>query len=242
MNRKQKWFAALVVAALVASLIANVIFYFAAKSFYIREARARLHPTGAPPYPVSGNADQPSILLLGDSRVAQWPLESELFRVTNAGIGNETTAQICLRAKDALNAAKPACVVIESGINDLKTIPLFPGQREIIKQNCTDNILKLVDQATAVGAKVLVLSILPTSKPEFIRRLVWSDEIARAVTSVNQELKAKLANVPNARFLDLTDQVVTETDFVDTLHFTPSFYRKISPMVLELIEAQIKRS
>lgn len=233
MNRKQKRFAALVVAALVASLITNVVFFHTAKSFYRREAHVRLHPVEQFPYPVSGNAGQPSILLLGDSRIAQWQLHSNDFRIKNAGIGNETTAQICLRSESTLRETKPTCVLIQAGINDLKTIPLFPGQRDTIVLNCIVNLLRVVDQGTAMGAKVIVMGILPAGRPELIRRLVWSDEIASAVTEVNTRLEVKLASRPNVHFLNLTDQIDPEHDYVDTLHFTASFYRKITPLVLE---------
>jgi len=152
-------------------------------------------------------------------------------RITNAGVGNETTAQIQSRLDHVLEIAKPTEVVIEAGINDLKAIPLMPGREGKIIDECVANLLDLAKRCRTRGAKVLLLSVLPVGKVERTRRLVWSDAVDRAVSEVNQRLAKQCVGDTLMQFLDLTDQVSGESDYADMLHFNPEFYTRIMPLV-----------
>lgn len=167
----------------------NVVLYRTAKDFYTREARFRLAPSGMPSLHESGPASSPRVLLLGDSRCAQWrENSSNAFRMINGGVGNETTAQVMLRAEHTISAVKPEIVVIQVGTNDLKVIPLLHQKKREIIDGCVSNIRRLTETSRASGSSVILLSVLPAGKVDITRRLVWSDDVALAVSEVNQQL------------------------------------------------------
>ena len=80
---------------------------------------------------------------------------------------------------------EPDIVVIQVGINDLKAIPLMPDSRNIIIDLCRSNIRQMVEDSKALGATVIVSTILPVGEIPLIRKPVWSDDIAQAVYEVN---------------------------------------------------------
>ena len=227
-----------VVLALIAllALTGNVILYRLAKSFYTREALVRLKPAGTPSFAETGPAALPRVLMLGDSRIAQWKvLAADSVHAFNAGVGNETTAQILLRAQNAIQRVKPSVIVLQAGINDLKTIPLMPDSQKQIEDDCVDHLMTLVKLSRESGAAVVVMSVLPAGKVEWSRWLVWSGAVAESVQTVNRRLEERCRGDASVRVLDLTPEVQPERDYVDTLHFNEAFYDRISPMVVKAV-------
>jgi lysophospholipase L1-like esterase len=82
----------------------------------------------------------------------------------------------------------PQIVIVEVGINDLKTIPLFPDQEQAIVQNCQANISAIVTKSRNLGATVILVSIFPVGQVPLQRRFIWSDRIPASVNLVNQYL------------------------------------------------------
>jgi lysophospholipase L1-like esterase len=211
---------------LVTSLAANVALFLVARNFYTRESQVRLHPIGSGPWPTTGHPGHPGILLMGDYRIRQWNnFTCPDHRIINAGLDNETTAQILLRTSEALTTSDPAVVVIQAGINDLKRIPLMPDRNEEITSSCLDNLMEMAARSRATGAHTVMLSVLPAGRVEWTRRPVWSDAVAVAVKEVNRRLAARVSTDPGIRFVDLTDEVAG-LEYVDTLHFNPSLLPK----------------
>ena len=222
--------------ALVA-LIGDIVLYRTAKHFYTREQIVRLEPTGTPSLAETGPRTLPRVLMLGDSRIWQWKVfATDRVHAFNAGVGNETTAQIGLRAKEAIERVKPSVIVIEAGINDLKTIPLMPDLQKKIEDDCVDHLMGLVKLGRASGAAVVVMSVLPAGKVEWARRPVWSEAVAEAVQTVNRRLEERCRGDASVRFLDLSSEVQVGRDYVDTLHFNAGFYERISPTVVKAID------
>jgi lysophospholipase L1-like esterase len=225
---------------LAISVALNVGLFQAAKTFYTREAKVRLHPIGVPSFKESGPEGAPRVLLLGDSRCAQWPdLALRQYRVINGGVGNETTAQIQLRSAEALATARPAIVIVEAGINDLKAIPLLPERESEIVHDCVANLMRLVRASRDAGASVVVLSVLPAGRVELSRQLVWSDAVARSVVEVNRLLLEQCSSHSRVLFLDVTSHISVDRDYKDTLHFNPDFYARISPIVEKVVDEMV---
>lgn len=222
----------LAVLAFIASLVANVLLADAAKTFYRREAAFRLHPSGMPSFEQSGAFNLPRVLLLGDSRMAHWTtFMPAKYCAINGGVGNETTAQILLRAKDAIKKSNPAVVVIQAGINDLKVIPVLPAKEKEITDDCAVHLMELAKTARDSGAAVVVLGVLPAGKVDWTRWLVWSDAVNNSVKTVNNTVAAACQGAPRTAFLDLSGEASVGRDYVDTLHFNTAFYQRITPMV-----------
>ena len=80
------------------------------------------------------SGQSPRVVFLGDSRIAQWqnlPDVGNTERV-NRGVGGETTAQVLLRADRDVTGIGASLVVIQAGINDLKTLGVVPKRKEEI--------------------------------------------------------------------------------------------------------------
>ncbi|HEY1313912.1 MAG TPA: arylesterase [Steroidobacteraceae bacterium] len=140
---------------------------------------------------VPARAETPVILVFGDSisagyglaRVEQgWValLQTRLkeqeygYQVINASVSGETTAGGLARLPRALDLHHPAIVVLELGGNDgLRALPVAPMRA---------NLVRMVDLATAAGARVLLLGMRmpPNYGPDYTERfrLVYS-EVAR---------------------------------------------------------------
>ena len=174
--------------------------------------------------------------MLGDSRMGMWKdFAPDQVHAFNAGVGNETTAQIGLRARAAVERVKPSVIVIEAGINDLKAIPLLPHAQRKIEDDCVEHLMGLVKLGRESGAAVVVMSVLPAGRVEWSRRLVWSAAVAESVQAVNRKLAARCLGDTSVRFLNLSPEVQAR-DYVDTLHFNAGFYARISPMVVQAID------
>ena len=133
-------------------------------------------------------AETPVILVFGDSisagyglsRVEQgWVtlLQTRLqdedygYHVLNASVSGETTAGGLARLPRALDLHKPKIVILELGGNDgLRALPIAQMRA---------NLVRMVDLASAAGAKVLLLGIRmpPNYGPEYTEqfRLCYSD-------------------------------------------------------------------
>ena len=137
---------------------------------------------------VSARAETPVILVFGDSisagyglaRVEQgWValLQTRLkdqeygYQVINASVSGETTAGGLARLPRALMLHQPKIVILELGGNDgLRALPIAQMRA---------NLVRMVDLASAAGAKVLLLGMRmpPNYGPEYTEqfRLVYSD-------------------------------------------------------------------
>jgi lysophospholipase L1-like esterase len=223
---------------LAASLLANVGLAFACREFYRREQLVRLHPTFPVPAPIARTEGRTQVLFLGDSRMEQWPdLPSNRFATVNAGGGGETTAQIRLRAAATLDAARPDLVVLQAGVNDLKTLGALPHRARETEARCLANLIALVDLCRERGARVVLVPILPASRPGLARRLVWSSEIDAARRRVNAALRRRFDGTAGVALLD--EHILrpdSSADYRDTLHFRPEAYSKLEAATLKAFE------
>jgi lysophospholipase L1-like esterase len=235
---RPRWLRPLVWMLVVVSLAANVVLVAACFELYRREQRVRLHPTFPIPAATPRQEQRTQVLFLGDSRMQEWPdLPQARFVTVNAGGGGETTAQISLRAAATLDAVQPELVVLQAGINDLKTIGALPDQAQRIEQQCLANLIALVDSCRARGARVVLVPVLPTAAPSLARRLVWSSEIDAARQRVNAALRQRFAGVAGVTLLDpQLLQPDTASDYRDTLHFSPQGYAKLEAATLQALQ------
>jgi lysophospholipase L1-like esterase len=226
-------------ALLAASLAANIGLVLACLELYRREQRVRLHPTFPVPAAASRTDQRTLVLFLGDSRMAEWPdLPKDRFVTVNAGGGGETTAQILLRAAATLDAIRPELVVLQAGVNDLKTIGALPDMARETETRCLANLSALVLLARERAARVVLVPILPTSAPSLARRLVWSSEIEAARVRVNAGLSQRFAGTAGVALLDAhVLSAGAAGDYRDTLHFSPQAYAKLEAATLRAIAA-----
>ncbi|HET9048496.1 MAG TPA: arylesterase [Chiayiivirga sp.] len=122
-----------------------------------------------------------TVLVMGDSLSAAYGLAPEHgwvalirerlkaekpdWRVVNASVSGETTGGGAARFAAALDEHRPAVVVLELGANDaLRGLPLDQAQT---------HLQTMIDQARAIGAKVLLvgIEIPPNYGPDYTAAL-----------------------------------------------------------------------
>ena len=239
---------------LLLSVALNLLFFAAARRYYLQGSAAPLDPLGLSFYPAGSDPHPPTtaqwrVVFLGDSRVYDWPAPSGLegLEFINRGIGNQTTAQVLGRFEAHVAPLHPQVIVLQVGINDLKMIPLFPDQKASLVANCKANIVKIVEQAVASDATVILTTIIPLGRVPLERRLFWSDDVARAIEDVNAFLHA--LERESIIILDTSAVLVDESGVVrqeysrDMLHLQETGYEALNEqlvMVLEALGSQIQ--
>ena len=182
----------LLLAMLVVSIALNILLYSRAKQYYLQLNETRLDPLGLYYYTTNSgrsnpdSIDNPMVVFFGDSRAANWPSpDLSQFNFVNRGIGSQTSEQVLQRFDYHVEPLKPHVIVVQVGINDLKTIPLFPERKESIIDNCQKNIWQLVARSSKLKATVILTTVFPFGKVPIGRRLVWSHEATSGVDKIN---------------------------------------------------------
>jgi lysophospholipase L1-like esterase len=223
---------------------------FATRREYAETLAAKVWPAGQfiiPNLNIS-NLEQKSILLFGDSRIADWNCPTiEGRHVVNAGFRGITSAQLAMGCNDVLKQTRPQMVVIQVGINDLKLLGIRPELREPVISNCVSNILTIVRESRQAGARVIVTFVWPAGKVSLMRRFVWSDAVDSAIAETNARLQKTLAAEKDATIADIFGQMIrrlsiTERNqlYSDTLHLKPETYVRLSELLAEKVRPMMQ--
>lgn len=193
---------------LIGSVALNFSLFFAARHYYILLNQTNLDPLGLQNFRAKSsqrdvsNTATANVVFFGDSRSEEWPFPSGLkgFSFANRGITGQTSSQVLERFDKHVLPLRPKIIVVQVGINDLKTIPLFPRQKARIVANCKDNIQEIVERSHSLGATVILTTIFPVGDVPLTRRPFWSSDVDRAILEVNSYIYSLQA--PNVIILD----------------------------------------
>ena len=229
-----KW----LVPGLAVLFAALVLTFWFARSRYEDRLTRQIWPLNAPDICVVSNAPahfNATVLLLGDSRMAQWDLPQwSGWRVVNAGAGGLTTGQLRLCAPQLLDECRPDAVVLEAGINDLKFLGLRPETAPQIISLAASNLTAVVHECAARRCQVIVLETWPAGEPDLLRRLVWNAKIPAAVGLLNAKLRLLNSPGQGIRVVDLFNLAGLKPEaglYRDTLYFKPEVYQRLAPVL-----------
>ncbi|MEM9163798.1 MAG: GDSL-type esterase/lipase family protein [Cyanobacteria bacterium P01_F01_bin.4] len=226
------------------SVALNFLLYGQVKKYYIEVNLTRLDPLGLKYFsdiPEPTPTATTRVVFFGDSRAAGWPVpDVGGYEFINRGISSQTTAQTLQRFDAHVGALQPDIVVIQVGVNDLKTIPLFPGRREAIMADTRNNLDQMIEASKDLGATVIVSTILPVGEVPLARRPVWSDDVAIAVDEINEYI-ATLADETVIVFdgfaVLANDQgMMQKAHRKDELHFNDQGYELLNQAFVKLLE------
>jgi lysophospholipase L1-like esterase len=234
-----KW-PVLVLAVLSAAIVLG---FWSARSRYEEQLTRQIWPLNAPEIIAISNSPagfNSTVLLIGDSRMAQWDLPQLAgWRVVNAGTGGLTTEQVHLCLPKLLDQFHPDAVVLEAGINDLKFIGLHPERASGIVSFAAHNLEAIAHECVGRHCKIIVLETWPVGKPSLARRLVWSAEIPTAVDELNAQLQSLNWPEGGIRVIDLFKEAGLKPEaglYRDTLHFKPEVYQRLTPALEKELE------
>ncbi len=238
MNHKFKVAFIIISIVLLLSITANVLLYERARQYYLQLNASHLDPLGLSVFADTSAAIRPPVIVFfGDSRAAQWTVPSQVQDVTfiNRGIGNQTTAQILGRFQEHVTPLHPQIIIIQAGINDLKTIPLFPDMKETIIYDCKANLKQIVELSLATGAEVIVTTIFPLGKLPMARRPFWSDDVKIAINDVNAFIETLASDrvkvFDTGKVLANSDGIVYPQYSQDFLHLNPAGYDALNEAI-----------
>lgn len=241
---KSKKILILAFALLVASLALNLYLYNLSRDYYLQLNGLRLDPLGlvySARNPPPAATERPLVVILGDSRAGMWPAPgTDAFDFHNLGLGSQTTEQIASRYDEQIPALQPDILIVQAGINDLKTIPLYPELKERIIQRCKDNLAEIVGKANNAGTTVILTTIFPLGEIPLERRFVWSEEVALAMEEVNQFLYT--LEGPNVILFDAAPILTGENGLLqkpyslDFLHLNATGYETLNAQLGPLLE------
>jgi lysophospholipase L1-like esterase len=170
----------------------------------------------------------------------QSPSDTTHYQFVNRGISYQTTAQILGRFDQDIPPLHPDVMVLEMGVNDLKTIPLFPERRKQITDAAIKNIGDVVHRSRDLGATVIIVTVFPIGPVELSRKPFWSDDVAAAVSDANKAIESFAGDDVLILHADQTllaaDGKIRGDYALDTLHLTPAAYQalndqQLSPML-----------
>lgn len=229
---------------LLLSLVLNYILYKQGEQYYLQLNALRLDPLGLSYFTNATPAKSrlPRVVFYGDSRAAQWPTPDDgKFEFLNRGIGSQTSVQVLERFDAHIKPLMPVVIIIQVGINDLKTIPLFPEDRETIVTNCERNIQQMVDKSLDLGATVILTTIFPIGEVPIERRPFWSDEVALSINEVNTYIRSlasdKVIIFDAYSFLLGTKEKIKPEYSYDLLHLTDAGYLRLNEELVPLLLA-----
>lgn len=241
------WLRAVIVVLLLLLVIALSAAYIAfafARLFARNENAVRLDPFALSAFqgaPTPQSTDLKRVEFYGDSRAEAWTApDVSGWEFINRGIGGQTTAQVLGRFTSHITPLKPQVIVLQVGINDLRTIPMFPDSRDSIIANSLTNIQSIVQQSTDLGADVILTTIFPVTEPSLERSLFfWSDDIARAATEANQSLRLLASDHVHILDADLilmnTNGLARPEYMADTLHLNSAGYQALNQRLVEIL-------
>jgi acyl-CoA thioesterase I len=181
-----------------------------------------------------------TLLIIGDSLSAAYGIPVETgwvallqqqlaaehpgWKIVNASISGDTTANACARMPQAVSTHQPDIVVLELGGND--------GLRGLSLEAMRDNLAAMVELAQAQGAGILLIGVdLPPN---------YGPRYTEKFRAVYQSLAAdyRVALLPS-----LLDGVGTRTDLMQTdgIHPNGKAQARIAARVREYLEPLLNR-
>lgn len=192
--------------------------------------------------------DRPSILFLGDSRIAQWhPLPVfDGLEVFNLGCSGATSADLLQQVSRMRYPSRTRMAVIGVGINDITVIGICPERKEEVLAQCRKNFEETIRCLQERRIAVLFLPILPPGKTGWFRRFFWSKEADTALGRMNDEL-AHLAKSGGTAVLNCSE-LMDENGRLkacyarDMLHWNTAAYKVLNSAVESAAAGLLGRS
>ncbi|CAN1212339.1 SGNH/GDSL hydrolase family protein [Tumidithrix helvetica PCC 7403] len=242
---------AVLILGLCGSIGLNILLYLRGVDLFLQLNRVRLDPLGLQGYtPINeretiASDRKPVVIFFGDSRAFEWTPPQNLLDslIVNRGINGQTSIQVAGRFDAHITPLRPKVMVLQVGVNDLKTIALFPNESAQIVRNCKEHIKLIVDRAKQHNIKIILTTIFPVGEPSLEWRLFWSEEVDRAIAEVNQyilSLKGDRVIVLDTTPILANPQGRVQPDYSrDFLHLNAEGYaalnRQLAPILSDLL-------
>jgi lysophospholipase L1-like esterase len=209
---------------------------------YESTLKNQIWPTETPSATINLNSRDesfPTVLFIGDSRMAQWNLPTLTnYSVVNAGTRGFTSDQTAMVTPGLLEKFHPKIAVLEVGINDLKYLGLKPEMRSAIVSLVLSNVTTIATMCGQQQCKLYVLTTWPATEPDWQRWFIWNSTIDESVRELNASLQKLDEPAKGIRVIDLFIQAGLTPNpgmYSDTLHLKPETYEKLNPALENIL-------
>ena len=173
-----------------------------------------------------------TVVFMGDSITEVWLRDHAPFFNSNSylgkGISGQTTAQMIKRFQSDVINYKPKVVVILAGCNDIAQNKGYVAYEEV-----AENIMRMAELATAAGAKVAIVSLLPTDY------FFWNTALkpAKQIRTMNSILEERVLDA-GYTWVDMYSALVVKDGAIDD----NAAYDRLHPSVggMEMMEQIIQ--
>jgi lysophospholipase L1-like esterase len=187
-----------------------------------------------------GSSDKKRLILLGDSRIAEWSSKwPKDYTVINRGIHSSTSFQSLERIERDVLVHKPDWVIIQVGINDIvASRMLFGSKRVKTVSQIKKNLRQIIKILTSKKIHVILMTVVPDIDPDWARYLIWQGGLKRDTDIINTYL-LKISNqwltvYNSSRVFSPQDQLITEYA-KDALHWQPLAYSHLTKDIVAII-------
>lgn len=228
---------------LLFSIAGNLYLGNKALFYYTSLNALRLDPIEQDFYPHEDllPSDTIRVVMLGDSRALAWPsLKYPNVEQYNRGIHGQTSLQIRSRFRQHVASLHPDIVIFQFGINDFKTIGIFPKQKQKIIVNCIQNLDALIQEALSIKAKVILTTTVPAGPISLLRKAVWSEDTQDAVREFNKYMhtinKKDVFVLDTIEIVQNSDGTIPSSMYTDELHLHEKAYSKLNIRLEEMLK------
>ena len=247
------WFTGILMILLLISVIANVHFIRHSRHFFREFNRVRLDPLGMEQIDTSADkslvaTSEHRAIFFGDSRAAAWPSPDapEGFTFINRSVNGHTAVQSNQRYSMHVGPLQPDIVIVQVGVNDLRSIPALATNKEQIIVNCQESIREIVTQARQTGATVILTTIFPLQVPSWENRFYWSDDIVDAIDTINEFIHSLQSEhvivLDTYQLLANEHGLLAETYAEDYMHVNEIGYKVLNQSLIETLHQYQQRS
>lgn len=230
-----------------ASLSINVYLVLKLREVYLQRQFIALDPFNKSSFPehfrksFDANTSSTRVVIFGDSRAGEWktPPDDDEFQFQTRGIGGNTSTQVVGRFDLHVEPLNPDVIVLQLGVNDLKTIPFVPESKEHIISWCRNNISSVVEKSRTHGYHVILTTLFPLGDVPLYRRRFGSTEVQQCITEVNRFLRdtysSQITILDTEKLLADKNGVVRRAYAMDLVHINERGYALINGALMELL-------
>jgi lysophospholipase L1-like esterase len=184
-----------------------------------------------------------SLVLLGDSRMAQWQYSwPKELSVVNMGVNGSTTTY-ALKRLDYVLKLKPEWVAIQVGVNDVVASRMLWGQerKEVLNQSAK-NIIEMTKILLESDINVIFMSVIPGINTDLARYFFWQGDLSSPVSWLNAEVKKNLPR--DVVIMDIEPVFQNETGnwrkglTIDALHWNDNAYSILSEHLIKIMSTR----
>lgn len=204
---------------------------------YTNSKLARAASCGPDLVQPGSTAIEAGIVLLGDSRIADWGIPSfnnnSQKSIVNLGSYGGTSAELLCQINAIKQALSADTFILQIGINDIVTASLLPpNARERLIQKTILNIRTIASSLSTPNSTLLLIEVPPPAKLDIARNLVWGGGIKEDVNRLNKALRQMQSDKIQVIGLEgvLLDQKgdVISKYVRDALHWNTEAYDKMT--------------